>query len=361
MYNSDKAAIMTMRNRVADWRRAVVDAQSTLAETLEVIMNSGYQIALIVGENDKLVGVVTDGDVRRALLRGVELEAVITIVMNKTPFVVDDKLGDREAGDLMSINHFLHIPIVNDRGAVVGLHVAEHLFVATEFKEAFVIMAGGKGSRLMPLTANTPKPMLKLNDKPILEHVINKARKSGFRKFYISVNYLAETITDYFGDGDKFGVSINYIKEERPLGTAGALHYIPEIAKDSNIVVTNCDVITDVCYGELLSYANVHSVDGLMAVRMQELRNPFGVVKTKNNKLVALEEKPTYKHQVNAGIYVLGPKMLSSLKENEYCDMTDLFAAGIEESLNMEVFPLHESWIDVGNPSDYKVACSYFR
>ena len=349
---------MIVRTRVEDWQKTVLSIDSTFEETLRLISKGGYQVALIRTAEGHLAGVVTDGDIRRALLKGLSLNDSVSSVMNGTPIIVNEDLGEKEASEIMNMNHLFHLPIINHVGLLSGLHVAEHLLINRNFDEALVVMAGGKGKRLMPLTATTPKPMLPLNGKPILEHVITKAKISGFNKIFISVNYLADVITDYFGDGSKFGLSIQYIREKSPLGTAGALQFLPPEYFENDVVVTNSDVLTDVCYGDMLSFSKSTDSDGLMAVRPQEWTNPFGVVKTDGQKLVALEEKPTHRYQVNAGVYVLGKSLLKLLEKDKYCDMPNLFMKGLHCGLNINVFALHESWIDIGSPVDYKRAIS---
>ena len=345
---------MTSRTRIFDCSSLVVKRTDSFSSALGVMSRGGYQLGLVVDDNGKLVGMVTDSDVRKALLRGVELNDQVAEVMNRSPLAVSPELGDAEANKIMIINHFFHLPIVNEDGKIIGLHVIEQLKTPEDITETIFIMAGGKGKRLMPLTETLPKPMLKVDGKPILQHVIEKAADEGFRNFQISVNYLSHTITDYFGDGSEFGVKINYIKEDVPLGTAGSLSLLPKEARETFVVVTNADVITDVSFTDMLIQARQDLVHGLMAVRLQEWQNPFGVVHSEGNRMVDLEEKPVYRNQINAGIYVVSPELISLLKSNEYCDMTDLFRLGLKNNMNLNVFPMHESWIDVGRPDDYK-------
>ena len=347
---------MSTQTRVRDWNRVVLNEEASLKSAIELMGSVSYKLCLVCSKDNILLGMVTDSDVRRSLLRGVSLSDPVELVMNSSPLVVSDDLGEAEVSQLMLLNGYLHMPTVDKSGLLTGLHVAKQL-LSTEIRdEPFVIMAGGRGRRLMPLTENVPKPMLPIHGKPILEKIIDKAKIDGFRSFYISVNYLSHLITDYFGDGSDFGVSINYLKEDTPLGTAGALKLLPNDIISNGIVVTNSDIVTDVSYSELLDTAKLRQVDGLMTVRLQEWQNPFGVVKTDENKLVELEEKPTYRHQVNAGVYVLGKRLLELLREDTYCDMTDLFRTGLQTKLSLEVFPLHEACVDIGSAEDYKFA-----
>lgn len=347
---------MSPRTRVPDWVEITLGEESTFAVALELMNRGGYQLALVRCADGRLAGMVTDSDIRKALLRGIGLQQPVAAVMNASPLVVSPELGETEANQLMLLNHFFHLPVVDASGQLVGLHVAEQLRTPEQRSETLVIMAGGRGQRLMPLTASMPKPMLPLLGRPILEHIIERAKLEGFCQVVISVNYLAEIITGHFGDGSAHGVAIEYLHEHQPLGTAGALAALPAHLRTEPVVVTNADLITDVAYGDLLSQALRERADGLMAVRLHEWQNPFGVVLSEGNRLVSLEEKPVVRHQVNAGMYVLGPALLDLLQLNSYCDMPDLFMRGLKRGLALQVFPLHESWLDIGLPDDYRTA-----
>lgn len=347
---------MAPHTRVHDWTAITLGEGDSFETALNLMNRGGYQLALVRTADGRMAGMVTDSDIRKALLRGITLEQPVAAVMNAAPLVVSPELGEAEAHQLMLLNHFFHLPVVDKTGQLVGLHVAEQLRCPEQRSETLVIMAGGRGQRLMPLTANTPKPMLPLQGRPILEHIIERAKLEGFRQVVISVNYLAEVITKHFGDGSGHGVSIHYLREQKPLGTAGALAALPSSLRQKPVVVTNSDVITDVSYADLLSQALREGADGLMAVRLQEWQNPFGVVRSEGNRLLGLEEKPMYRHQVNAGMYVLTSALLDLLQPDTYCDMPDLFSRGVAIGLNLQVFPLHESWLDIGRPADYQAA-----
>jgi len=347
---------MAPQTRVHNWFEITLSETASFASALELMNLGGYQLALVRRADGRLAGMVTDSDIRKALLRGITLEQSVTEVMNASPLVVSPELGDAAAHQLMLLNHFFHLPVVDSTGQLVGLHVAEQFRSSDQKSEALVIMAGGRGIRLMPLTATTPKPMLPLHGRPILEHIIEQAVSEGFQKIFISVNYLADQIISYFGDGSAYGVNICYLKEDQPLGTAGSLAALPDDIRENPVVVINADVITSVAYGDLISQLRNESANALMAVRMQAWQNPFGVVYTEGNRLLGLEEKPVCRYQVNTGIYVLDSAMLNLLQPNVYCDMPDLFRWGLDHGLNLQVFPLHETWQDIGNPADYEKA-----
>jgi len=344
---------MAHHTRVQHWEAITLTEADSFSAALELMNRGGYQLALVRRADGRLAGMVTDSDVRKALLRGITLEQPVAAVMNGSPLVVSPELGEAEAHQLMLLNHFFHLPVVDANGQLAGLHVAEQLHSPEQRTEPLVIMAGGRGNRLMPLTASIPKPMLPLQGRPILEHIIERAKLEGFREIVISVNYLADVITDHFGDGSSHGVAIHYLHERKPLGTAGALAALPARLRQEPVVVTNADVITDLAYGDLLTQMRREMADGLMAVRLHEWQNPFGVVCTEGNQLLGLEEKPVYRHQVNAGIYVLAPALLDLLQSETYCDMPELFGRGLKAGFNLQVYPLHESWVDIGRPDDY--------
>ena len=344
------------RTLINDWQDITIKPTDTFETALNVINQGGYQICLVCSTDGKLGGVVTDSDIRKALIREIKLSQQVTSVMNVAPLIVTPELGENEAHQLMIVNHYFHLPIINSQGILVGLHVAEQLQSKACRNEALVIMAGGRGKRLMPLTDNCPKPMLPIRGKPILEHVIERAKSDGFQNIILSVNYLAEQIINHFEDGKKFNLSITYIHEKEPLGTAGGLSLLEDNIRTNPIVVTNGDILTDVSYSDVLSPIYNDYCDGVMAVRLQEWQNPFGVILSKDTKLIDLEEKPIHRYQVNAGIYALNPSLLKLLVPGEYCDMTDLFLKGIKSNLDLRVFPLHETWLDIGRLSDYEQA-----
>ena len=347
---------MSTQTKVSSWSELIVDENATFSKALDIITKGGLQIALINDDEGRFCGVITDSDIRKSLTKGLDLKSRVTEIMNSKPLVVSPDLKDQEASKIMLLNHFCHLPIVDAAGQLCGLHVTEHLTVLKTRSETFVIMAGGKGRRLMPLTEKTPKPMLLIKGKPILEYIIDKAKSNGFINILISVNYLSEKIIEYFEDGRKFGVNITYMHEEKPLGTAGSLSKIPERLRSKYIFVTNADIITEVSYGEMLDIAIQENIVGLMGTRIHEWQNPFGVVTTDGNNIVSIDEKPIFQTQVNAGLYVLNKEMISRIEENTYFDMPDLFAMCIDGGQNVKVYPIHESWIDIGSPSDYERA-----
>jgi NDP-sugar pyrophosphorylase family protein len=216
-------------------------------------------------------------------------------------------------------------------------------------------MAGGEGKRMRPLTESCPKAMLKIGDKPILEHVLDRFIDEGYINFCFSVKYMSHIIKDYFGDGSKWGVSIKYLEENVPLGTAGSLSLLDELP-EKPILVTNCDVLTEVKYSHLIEYHQAHNAAATMAVREYEWAHPFGVVELSEHRILSLKEKPIYKTYINAGIYALEPSAMKEIVKNSHLDMTDLFDILIDKGMNTVAYPTHEYWFDVGRPADFHVA-----
>jgi NDP-sugar pyrophosphorylase family protein len=222
-----------------------------------------------------------------------------------------------------------------------------------------VIMAGGQGTRLRPHTESCPKPLLPIGGKPMLEHIIERARADGFRRFVLAIHYLGQMIEDYFGDGSRWQVQIDYLREESPMGTAGAIGLLnprPEMP----FLVSNGDVLTDISYGGLLDFHYSHGASATMAVRMHEWQNPFGVVRTKGVDIIGFEEKPILRSHINAGVYVLEPSSLDVLSAGEYCDMPTLFSRLQEKTARTIVYPMHEPWLDVGRVNDLESAQTYY-
>jgi NDP-sugar pyrophosphorylase family protein len=256
---------------------------------------------------------------------------------------------------IMIANKIQQIPVVNEQRHIVGLHLWDEITTPPVRPNLMVIMAGGMGTRLRPHTENCPKPLLPVAGKPMLEHIIERAKLEGFRHFVLAVHYLGYMIEDYFGNGARWGVRIDYLREESPLGTAGAIGLIDQ-RPDRPFLVSNGDVLTDIHYGELLDFHCRHAAAATMAVRLHEWQHPFGVVRTEGVDIVGFEEKPITRSHINAGVYVLEPKSLELLQPGEHCDMPTLFARLQENAARTIVYPMHEPWLDVGRDDDLKRA-----
>lgn len=339
------------------WRTALLPLGATIQQAIQSLENSSLQIVIVTRCGDKLAGTLSDGDIRRAFLQGLKLNSQIDGVVNRNPLAVPPDISHDHVLQLMQINKIHQLPIVDKKGVVVGLHVWDTIVAPEALKNTMLIMAGGKGTRLRPHTENCPKPMLEVGGKPMLEHIIERAKADGFQSFVISLHYLGHMVEEYFGDGSRHGVHIDYLREKKPLGTAGCLSILnprPQLP----FIVTNGDVLTDIHYREILDFHVRHSATATMAVRQHEWQNPFGVVKTEGVEIIGFEEKPVHKSHINAGIYALSPDCFDLLVKDEYCDMPTLFTRVQEIKGRAIVYPMHEPWLDVGRPEDLSKANS---
>ena len=332
-----------------------MSSDGTLRDAISNLQKTGLQISLVVSNDGSLVGTVTDGDVRRGLLRGVELDGSVTSVMRVEPLVVPRELSRDAALQLMKTNVIGALPIVSEDRKVEGIHFLHELLAPSHYSNLMVIMAGGRGSRLHPQTRDCPKPLLPVGDKPMVEHIIERARTEGFNRFVLAVHYLAEMVEEYCGDGSRWEVDIDYLREESPLGTAGAL-YLLQPRPEAPVLVSNCDVLTDIRYGKLLDFHVHHGATATMAVRLHELRHPFGVVRTNGADIIGFEEKPISRSHINAGVYVLEPEALEVIEDGEPCDMPTLFSRLRGEGARTIAFPMHEPWLDIGGVEDLERA-----
>ncbi len=339
----------------AQWRKALLPLSATLHDAIRNLDESSLQIALVVSVDGTLIGTLTDGDIRRGLLRGLDLQSNVDLIIHRDPLVAPSELNRDTVLQLMQANRIHQMPVVDEKRRVLGLHLLDELMQPSPRSNLMVIMAGGEGRRLRPHTDNCPKPLLPVRGKPILEHIIGRAKAEGFHRFTIAVRYLGHMIEAHFGDGGNQQVQIDYLRENTPLGTAGAVGLLVP-RPQAPFLVSNGDVLTDIRYGELLDFHCRHGAAATMAVRLHEWQHPFGVVHTKGVDIVGFEEKPVARSHINAGIYVLDPSALDALNPGERCDMPTLFAALQERGARTIVYPMHEPWLDVGRPSDYDQA-----
>jgi len=342
-------------NQLDLWRDSIVKINTPIKIAIERLNKVGIKIALVLDENYRLLGTISDGDFRRGMLSGLTLEDSVEKIMNKNPRTVNEGTSRLEILKLMNDTKILQIPIVDRNNSVIGLHLWDDISVQAKYSNIMVIMAGGRGSRLHPQTENRPKPMLLVAGIPILEHIIQRARSQGFNHFIIAINYLGQIIEDYFKDGHKFGVKIEYLHEDIPLGTAGALSLLshkPERA----FIVTNGDVITDINYSDFLEYHTVQNAAATVAVHTHEFQIPYGVVQINGLEVESYEEKPIVSSLINAGVYALDPDILDLITEPKFRDMPELLDISRDLKKKVIVYPLHESWIDIGRPIDLEIA-----
>jgi len=336
------------------WKTVLVTPDTPALEALRIIDSSRLQIAMVVDGEGRLLGTVTDGDVRRALLAGKSVTSPVTDIMFRTPTTAQPEADRDTLLGLMQAKVLRHLPIVDAEGHVVGLESMMSLMATRELPNAVVLMAGGRGERLRPLTDTCPKPLLKVGGKPILERILENFLSQGFRHFFISLNYKAEMVEEHFGNGSRFGASISYLREDKPLGTAGALTLLPEM--DLPFLVMNGDLLTKVNFAHLLDFHTENNAAGTMCVRDYTTQIPFGVVHTEGNTLLRIEEKPSQTVFVNAGIYVLSPGVLRHIPHGEAYDMPRLFETMVAQGEKARVFPVRDSWLDIGRMDDYERA-----
>lgn len=335
----------------------LVAPDTRLRTVIEVIDRSGLQIALVAGDGRRLLGTITDGDVRRGLLRGITLEESAHAVMNSRPLTVGPDMQGTAIEALMQRTSLHRIPVVREDGTLASLAVPSRDIAQDALPHHVVIMAGGLGSRLGELTRTTPKPLLRVGEKPILETILDGFVQQGFTSFTLTVNYLADMIIEHFGDGGRWGVSIDYVRETEPLGTAGALSRLTR-RPDKPLVVMNGDLLTKVDYRKLLDFHTTTGQRATMTVREHEMPVPYGVVDVRANRIEELVEKPVKRYFINAGIYVLDASCLDFVPTNRRFDMTDLFGRLLEQGFPLGAFPIHEYWQDIGQLVDYRRANS---
>ncbi|HET7657256.1 MAG TPA: nucleotidyltransferase family protein [Bacillales bacterium] len=341
------------------WQDLLVSPSNTIIETMKIIDQTAGQIAIVHDQNLRLLGTVTDGDIRRGILSGVSLDDEIQRIMNKSPMFVRTNDSFYKVVSIFQAKKLRHLPVVDDDMRLMDIHFADHFMNLKQKDNVVIIMAGGLGTRLQPLTNDIPKPMLTVGEKPILETTLESFIEQGFHRFLLSVNYKKELIIDHFGDGSKWGVTIEYLNEEKRLGTAGALSLLAE-KPDKPFIVMNGDILTKVNYTNLLDFHKESKAHATMCVREFDYQVPYGVVKTNGHLLKGIEEKPVQKFFVNGGIYVLEPDVVNYIPEDSFYDMPTLFEALIGNELLASAFPIREYWMDIGRMVDYEKANGEF-
>lgn len=333
------------------WKQAILQPTATIQDAIANLDKVAIKIVLVVNDSGQLEGTISDGDIRRALLKGMDTDATVSGIVHKNPLVVPQEMGRDAVLQLMLLNKVQQVPIVDAENRVVGLHLWDEVAKVPERSNMMVIMAGGKGTRLRPHTENCPKPMLLVSGKPMLEHIIDRAKLEGFSNFVMAINYLGYMIEDYFGNGEFMQVRIDYLREKSSLGTAGALGLLNPRPSEA-FMVTNGDVLTDIRYGELLDFHTRHNADATMAVRVYEWQHPYGVVETNGIDIIGFKEKPVHRSHINAGVYALEPEVLDYMEVGSHCDMPSLFERLQSKSKRTAAYPIHEPWLDVGRPED---------
>jgi len=338
-----------------DWKKTLLDEKSSIKAAVQCLEKSALQIILVVNKRKRFIGIITDGDIRRGLLSGLNINSSIKTIINKKSFTVFKSLSQSAANRLMQINNIHQIPILNNNKKILGLYVWDEINLVEEKGNQVIVMAGGKGKRMLPYTKKCPKPLLTIGEKPILEHILLKAKKEGFNKFTFSINYLGYKIKNFFNDGNRWNVKIKYLKENFPLGTAGSLSLLKPKPR-MPFIVCNGDVVSEIRFNELLDFHQKNNAIATMAVKPYELRNPYGVAIVRGNNIIELKEKPISKSYVNTGVYVFEPQVLKFLSKNKYLDMNILIQNLIKKTKKVLAFATYETWLDVGRPKDLEKA-----
>ncbi|MEW6764747.1 MAG: nucleotidyltransferase family protein [Pseudomonadota bacterium] len=340
----------------AEWRNILLAPDESIHRAIEVIDQGAKRIAMVVDGSGQLLGTVTDGDIRRGILRHLALDAPVSQVMNAQPRTLPVNYSRSDALKLLGSAQVLQVPIVDDSGVLVGLETLSDLLKRPRLENPVFLMAGGFGTRLRPLTDNCPKPMLPVGGKPMLEHILQDLIDYGFYRFYISVHYLRERVINHFQDGSPWGVSIQYIHEDTPLGTAGCLGLLPKDAVQRPMIVINGDIMTRVNYEALLQDHDRHTPAATVCTRQYDFQVPYGVIEHEEQRITNITEKPMHHFFVSAGIYVLAPQVVHSVQGNTRVDMPDLLKSEIEAGREVRMFPVHEYWLDIGRMNDFEMA-----
>jgi dTDP-glucose pyrophosphorylase len=342
-----------------DWRQIAVLPHASVRAVMQRMNIGPTQFALVVDADDRLLGTVSDGDIRRGLLGTANLEDPIETIMHRNPTTVREGADREEIISLLQSLELRHMPVLGEGRRVLALHTLSDLLKPIERDNLVVIMAGGRGERLRPLTESVPKPMLPVGGRPILEIILSQFARQGFCRFALSVNYRAEVIEQYFGDGSKFGVQVEYLREPSRLGTAGSLRLLRS-AERRPMLVINGDILTKIDMGALLAFHSSHDAIATMCVREHEYVVPFGVVRTTGVDIEGFEEKPSVRWSINAGVYVLEPSAVASIPDGQYFDMPSLFESLRAREARCVAYAVRDYWLDVGRPDDFHRANADF-
>ncbi|MEO1987389.1 MAG: nucleotidyltransferase family protein [Martelella sp.] len=332
-----------------------ISEAATVREAMETIDRGARQIAVVVDADGRLLATVTDGDIRRGLLRGVGLDAPVTEVMHTKFTSVSEAEGYEVALGLMKARGLHQMPIVDDMGRLIDLALIDEMPGLKRRDTKVVLMAGGLGTRLRPMTETVPKPMLPIGDRPILELILHNFIDQGFHNFTIALNYKGNIIRKHFGDGSRFNASIEYVEETKRMGTAGALSLISD-RPEKPFIVMNGDLLTAIPFNALMRFHEETEAMGTMCARDYPMQVPYGVIEVEDSMLQRIVEKPTYSHFVNAGIYVLSPEALDHVMADETLDMPTLFERIMSGGAKASVFPIQEYWMDIGRHEDLERA-----
>ncbi|PIW60927.1 nucleotidyltransferase family protein [Shewanella sp. CG12_big_fil_rev_8_21_14_0_65_47_15] len=334
------------------WKKSVIKPNDTILKAIEILNNEVLKVVLVINDFGNLLGTITDGDIRRGILKSMSLNSPVADIMFVTPITALKGTSKRELAKIMEQKSITSIPIL-DNGKVVDVQTLKSVSKKNVYDNPIFLMAGGFGTRLRPLTDHAPKPMLSVGGRPILETILLSFIRAGFKNFYISVFYKPEIIKSYFGDGSKWDVSIQYVQEDQPLGTAGALSLLPRDMPNLPMIVMNGDILTNVDFERLIEFHNDNGAMATMCVRDYEYQVPYGVIVGDGHHILSMEEKPIQRFFVNAGIYVLTPELIREVQQDIKIDMPTLLQNTIDKMEQVLMFPIHEYWLDIGRLDDF--------
>ncbi len=343
-----------------DWKKLVIQEGETIKGVMSLFEKNRAQIAIVASQDNILMGTITDGDIRRGILKNIDLNDNVQKVINNNPVTVFQSTPSQEIFKKAIALDLKYIPVINEKRELKGVYSKDDLLSITSRDNPVVIMAGGEGIRLRPITNTIPKPLVDLNGSPIIERLLVHLINQGFKNFYLSINYLGDMIESYFGDGKKWGVNISYLKEDKKLGTAGSLKLLEKEKIDKNIIILNGDLVTSVNFGELLDYHVNDDADATVGIQKIWLKVPYGVINHEDRHVSSLEEKPLVPYCINCGIYVLSPKTISEIQTDKKIDMTCLIAQLLNHKKKVMVFPIYENWQDIGNIRDLEAVREIF-
>jgi len=348
---------MSQLDREDRLEKGIISPQISISDTIPILDRAGMGVLLLCEDDRRLVGVLTDGDIRRAILRRVSFEEPCITIASRNPVIAPPRVSPSEALHIMEYGRehgVNHLPMVNAEGQVVDLLLRSDLITEEQIALSAVIMAGGFGTRLRPLTEELPKPMLPVGGRPLMELIIGQLRQAGIQRVNVSTHYRSKEIIEHFGDGRGFGIEINYVTEDRPLGTAGALGLMESPSEP--LLVINGDILTRVDFRAMLDFHQEQQADMTVAVQQHEFRVPYGVVEMEGVAITGVSEKPVVRHFINAGIYLLNPEVCRFIPNGQSYDMPDLISQLVAEGCRVVSFPVREYWLDIGQVEDYQKA-----
>ena len=337
----------------SEFESLIINQNHSILEALVKIDKNGLQVIFVVDDECRLVGSLSDGDIRRSLIKSCSLERVVKEAMNTDPVFIDSEFPSWQIRSFMNEKKIKQLPIVDNFKKVIDVKIYD-LFIPDQIDNEVVLIAGGLGSRLGDLTRDTPKPMLPIGEKPIIEHIINSFKQQGFSKFNLCLNYKAQAFKEHFGNGERFDIEINYTIEKYKMGTAGALRLIPRPINP--FIVINGDLLTNFEYGRILDFHNKMESKATMFVREYQTQVPYGVINESKGKIISIEEKPRFSHFINTGVYCLSPEAIDLIPENKPFDMVSLFNSLIERDHVTALCPTDRFWLDIGRVQDYEKA-----